>query len=257
MRPWVSYGDARQPAAVIVHGTGSCPDFVHRCFTAPLSAVGLRLVTYPLRGHCGDLAPGDGQGLGIGRHVLDLAEVVTDCGARIVGGLSLGAHAAALWAGNLGPGDQPDGLLLCLPAWTGAPTEIAAANAIQADELDRIGLSATLARISASSVDWVTEEIAASWPMHDTSGFVAALRGIATSAAPSEAQLATVDCPVGVVGLLGDAWHPAAVAARWAATLPRATLGTLTVADWGAERSLVGATAVNALRAAGWVNESR
>lgn len=221
--------------AVVAHGTGSRPAFVLDCLAAPMRAVGVRVVATPLRGHLGRPARGR---LELADHAADLAERARAEGAEIVGGISLGAHAAASAAVQ---GLLPlRGLLLAMPAWSGPPGAVAAANAVQAEELESRGLVATLDRIRAAHPGWVAEELAASWPLHDPGDFVAALRAVARSAPPTPAELTAVSVPAAVVGVAGDPLHPAEVARDWAAALPRATYAEVTLAALGADREVLG-----------------
>src|SRR3954451_1827991 len=106
------------PTALIAHGAGSSGDFVRRAFDAPLREAGWRLVSYDLRGHGASTPVTDEGALGLDRHVEDMVALARRTGATLLGGVSMGAHAAVL--ASLHPAAPPGlaGLLLTLPAWT-------------------------------------------------------------------------------------------------------------------------------------------
>jgi pimeloyl-ACP methyl ester carboxylesterase len=230
-------GDPAAPAAVLAHGVGSTGEFAARCWSGCATA-GYRLVTYDLRGH-GDSTPlADPADHALDHHVADLAAVVEATGARVVGGTSLGAHVAAAYAAT---GAPLDALLLAIPGVPGTRTP--------ADEIERTGLAATLARIARDPdvPRWVAIELDRAWPRHDPASLVAALRAVATVEAPT---LDRVTAPAGIVALVDDPGHPFAAAEAYAAALPRAALEALTLAEWGERRSLLGDAALTACRSA-------
>lgn len=241
-------GDPAAPAAVVASGVGSTGEFAARCWAGCVPA-GYRLVTYDLRGH-GDSTPlPDPADQSLAHHVRDLAAVAGAVGARVVGGTSLGAHVAAAYAAT---GTYLHALLLAIPGWLGADTDTARANAAVAGELAATGVAATLARIAAdeSVPRWVVIELERSWPRHDPDSLVAAFRAAAADAAPDPAMLATADAPAGVVGLVDDPAHPFTAAEAYAGALPRAALESLTLAEWGERRSILGDAALAACRRA-------
>lgn len=241
-------GDPAAPAAVLASGVGSTGEFAARCWSGCVQA-GYRLVTYDLRGH-GDSTPlADPADQTLAHHVADLAAVAEAVGARVVGGTSLGAHVAAAYAAS---GVYLHALLLAIPGWLGAGTDTARANALVADELASAGVAATLARIAADEAvpRWVVIELERSWPRHDPESLVAAFRAVAADAAPDPEVLGAVDAPAGVVGLVDDPAHPFAAAEAYVGALPRAALESLTLAEWGERRSILGDAALAACRRA-------
>lgn len=241
-------GDPAAPAAVVASGVGSTGEFAARCWSGCVGA-GYRLVTYDLRGH-GDSTPlPDPADQSLAAHVGDLAALASEVGARVVGGTSLGAHVAATYAAG---GAHLHALLLAIPGWLGAGTDTARANAAVADELAATGVAATLARIAAdeSVPRWVVIELERSWPRHDAESLVAAFRAVASDAAPEAAGLAAVDVPAGVVALVDDPAHPFAAAEAYVGALPRAALESLSLAEWGERRSILGDAALAACRRA-------
>ena len=227
---------------------GSSADFVARAFGPALAAAGYRLVAPDLRGHGGSTPLADTHAHGLEAHVDDLTTLADRVSASLVGGVSLGAHVAALVAAR-----RPvDGLLITLPGWLGPADSIAAANTTWADELERDGVAAVLHRISREPgvPEWVAAEIAAAWAGHDPRSLAAALHAVAVSAAPSRRALAAVGAPAGIVGATDDPAHPLPAATAYADALPRAVLRTVRLADVGADRSILGTLALAALTTA-------
>ena len=241
-------GEAFAPAAVVASGVGSTGEFAARCWAGCVNA-GYRLVTYDLRGH-GDSTPlPDPAEQTLAHHVADLAAVVADVGARVVGGTSLGAHVAAAYAASA---PRLDALLLAIPGWLGAGTPTALANAAVAEEIASVGVAGTLERIAADPAvpRWVVIELERSWPRHDPASLVAALTAVSRDAAPDPALLAEVAAPAGVVGLVDDPAHPFAAAEAYVDALPRAAVESLTLAEWGERRAILGDAALAACRRA-------
>jgi pimeloyl-ACP methyl ester carboxylesterase len=220
--------------AVILPGAGSSADFVARAFGPALLAAGYVLVAPPP-------VPGSGVVTGAVR-ALDEAADRYGTDLRLVGGISLGAHVAARWAAA---GAVPGGLVLALPAWTGAPGAVAAATAASADTVDRLGTEGALAA-AGDAVPWVAAELAAAWPAYGT-GLAGSLRAAAACPGPTVAELAGLDVPAGVVAFTDDPLHPYGVAREWAGALPRAALRALTLADAAADRAVLGHAALAAL----------
>ncbi len=241
--------DGRRRAAgtaLIAHGAGSSGDFVRRAFGPPLLAGGWRLVSYDLRGHAGSTPVTDPARLDLSAHVADMVTLARRVGADMLGGVSMGAHAAVLAAAALRAHATADrgapvrGLLLALPAWTGEPEVVAAANAVQAAEIAAVGIDPVLRRISRDHPGWVADELLATWPRHDPDAFVAVLRGLARSRAPSPTELAAATEPVGLAALADDPMHPAAVAQRWTELIPAARLTTVPFSAPAEDRSVLG-----------------
>jgi pimeloyl-ACP methyl ester carboxylesterase len=208
-------GPAAAPAAVIAHGSASTADFIVRVFAEPLLAAGYRLVTWDRREAPGLLAD-------------QLRLLVAATGARLVGGISVGALAAARVACE-SPGSL-DGLLVVLPPWLGRPDAVADLTRAGADELDAAAdLDAVVERVRAAP-GWVAREVTDAWRRWADRGALAAeLRATAEIAGPTAAELAGCTVPTGVVAITADPLHPADTAARWAGALPRATLRVLDI----------------------------
>ena len=244
------------PVALVVHGTGSNPDFVRRTFSQATHDRGYSLASYRLRGHGPAASP---PPYDFALHLNDLDSIIADLSPQLLGGISLGAHLSASWAIRAANDTgSVQALLLALPAWTGAPDTVAAANAHQADELAEIGTAAALERLddalAGSSLHWVWEEMQSTWPEHDEAYFKAILRATAASHAPTLQQLSTLTVPVGIASSIDDPLHPLSVGEAWAAAIPRAALRTQSLQALGRDRGLLGTQAWSALDS---VSESR
>jgi len=236
------------PTAVVAHGAGSGADFVVRAFGGPLVAAGWRLVGYDLRGHGGSTPVATISRLRTADHAADLLSVARQTGATLLGGVSVGAHAAVPAATTLlATGQRLDGVLLVMPAWTGEADRVAAANVQQAEELEQSGVEAALDRIRGAHPGWVADELAGSWPAHDPRAFAALLRALGRSPAPTPVQLAGLQVPAAVVALQQDPMHPATVAQQWATALPMAALRLVAQHEVAADRTVLGRAALAAL----------
>ena len=175
----------------------------------------------------------------------------------LAAGISLGAHAlVAAWAGA----DRTAPLVLVMPAWTGAPGQVAGATAAAADDLALRGRDAVLASLATdprTRDDWVREELAAAWSAYDDGTLVAALRAASTSPGPTSDQLARVRSPTALVALADDPLHPEAVAREWALTIPRAVLRVVARRAPDHARDALGTAAAEALEELLGVSGSR
>jgi len=236
-------GQTTTPVAVVLPGSGSSVDFVRRAFGPPLAAAGYALVVP---------APVPGSGV-VAAAAAGLDDAVRRYGARLVGGISLGAHVAVRWAATApaaAPGRGLAGVLVALPGWTGPPGATAGASAAAAAEVLRLGTDGALRRArGGGGPAWVADELAAAWPGYGDQ-LAATLRATGAAAGPDPTELRRVGVPVGVVGFRDDPLHPAAVAAEWSAALPRSAVEWLRVADPAADRAVLGAAAVRAWRRA-------
>jgi pimeloyl-ACP methyl ester carboxylesterase len=223
-------------AAVLLPGSGSSADFVRRSFGPALP--GWELITP-------EPVPGASVVASAGA---DLDAAVRRYGARLAGGVSLGAHIAARWAaGNAGAGRATvAGLLVALPAWVGAPGPVAAASAAAAAEVERLGPRAAAAQAAtAGAPAWVAAELAAAWPRYGAE-LAATLRATAAAPGPTRDELRAIDVPVGLVAFRDDPMHPADAAEEWAALIPRCAVEWLRLDDPAADRSVLGRAAVRA-----------
>lgn len=205
--------------ALFAHGAGSSPAFIRQAFGERPGGGGA-VLSWWLAGHGRRRPAPDG---GAGADLADLDRLARATGARVVGGVSYGAHLAARWAAGLPGGGARllDQLVLVMPAWTGPPDGAgpAAATAAAAESIARVGIAAATAQAAAGAAPWVAAAIGAAWPLHEPVGLVAALLAIAESAGPTLAELSTIRVPVTLVVNEDDPLHPAAVATAWAAAL--------------------------------------
>nr|WP_211346535.1 alpha/beta hydrolase [Actinokineospora cianjurensis] len=216
--------------AVLLPGTGSDAMFVRSVFAGPLAAVGVTL-----------RAPDPRPGKDLVRGHLEALDATT--GPVLVGGISLGAHLAALWAAR-NP-ERCAGLLLALPAWTGEPGDAPAAVAARysAADVRARGTETALAAAVAGVDPWLAAELSRAWPAHGA-GLADSLLVAADQPAPTVADLASLDVPAGVACCTDDPIHPSEIARTWVDALPRAHLGTTTLAALGADRESLGRATV-------------
>jgi pimeloyl-ACP methyl ester carboxylesterase len=226
--------DLRGVATVLLPGTGSDDDYVHRAFSGPLQTVGALLVAPPPRPD----------------RLIDGYLSALDDAARegpiAVGGVSIGAAVAAAWA--LAHPARTIAVLAALPAWAGAPGSAPAALAARhsASQLRADGLAATTAQMRASSPPWLADELARSWraqwphlpdAMEEAAGYVA----------PSCADLTKLAAPLAVAAAVDDPIHPLQVAVDWVDAAPCAALRTVMLDQMGADTAALGAACLAAL----------
>lgn len=144
----------------------------------------------------------------------------------VVGGISLGAHAAVRWAadrvrrGAVGPSL----VIAALPAWTGPPNEVAYANRHSAQEVRNRGIDGVLQSLSVVDGDatFLLPLLALGWQDYTSDMLAQALDRAATGDAPTPADLRAIDVPTIVASWPGDPLHPDEVAAAWCELLPDA-----------------------------------
>lgn len=201
---------------VMAHGAGSSSDFLRSAF--PPEAVGVAECVM-VDDRTGNLA-----------HVMNrIAAMATPDRPTVLGGVSLGAHAAAAL---LARGDLPEhvvGGLLVMPAWTGEPGPTADMTAAAAAALESLGPSEVLAHLDPD--DWVTPLLASAWAQRSPDDLVAELRRASQSPGPTEQQLRDIQVPVAIVALRDDPLHPQSVATSWAALIPQAEVVVLDRAE--------------------------
>lgn len=247
-------GAPTDPAWVIAHGIGSSARLVADAFTDAVLVGGRRLVVYDLRGH-GASSPAPllaDHHLDV--HARDLAAVAQRCGGdiEVVGGISLGAHAAvrAVTAGRLV--DAPAALLGCLPAWLGRSVSGSGAHAAIARRVREVGVEAHRkdAAGDPSLAPWLRQALAEDLTRHDAASLTAALLALDGAEAPSREELAGVRPPIGVLGWADDPGHPLAVAEVWASTAAQGVLVHLSLRELDVGVDRLGAHGVAAVAAA-------
>ncbi|MTE13720.1 alpha/beta hydrolase [Nocardia aurantiaca] len=221
--------------AVALPGTGSDAHFASRAFGSACAALDLPFLA---------VEPDPRGVIDSYRSALDAA---ARSGAVLIAGISLGAAVALDWAAH-----HPDsvyGVVAALPAWTGADTTgcpAALSAAATAAQLRADGLDAVIARMRESSPAWLADALTRSWTSQ-WPDLPAALEEAAAYRWPEPEVLAAVTAPVEIIGAIDDPVHPFAVAERWTAALPHATLHAITLDELGADPSVLGALGINAL----------
>lgn len=240
-------GGADRPAVILAHGVGSSARFVAAACGAPLTAAGWRLVTYDARGHGASTPCPDPADHDLAAYVGDLdAVVAASSGVAVVGGVSLGGHAALRSAA-----DVPR--LVCLPAWSGRATAGDGPHAAVAAEVRRIGVAGVIGRLRGDTAmpAWLRDTLVADYARHDAASLTAALLALDGGEAPDDLEVASLAVPLGVVAWRGDPGHPFAVAEHLAATAPVATLTELALTDLEVALTRFGDAVVAALRSLG------
>ena len=235
------------PAWVVAHGMGSSARFVADAFAVPVVGAGYRLVAYDLRGHGSSSPARSVEQHHLDVHAADLASVVAsvDGPVSVVGGISLGAHAAVR---AVGTGVDAELVLACLPAWIGLATAGRGPHAAMAARIAAEGVDPMIAALGTDVVlaPWLRATLLADYPRHDPASLVAGLRSLDGAEAPGYEELRRLRLPLAVLGWPDDAGHPLAVARRWAELAPRAALLTLTIPSLDLAVTRLGAAAVKA-----------
>jgi pimeloyl-ACP methyl ester carboxylesterase len=214
---------------VLAHGAGSTGEFLSRAF--PAAACGLP--TYYLEDRTGSVQS-------VAERLTATAARLRECYRRVLlGGVSIGAHAAALAAAQQ-PAGAFDGLVLTMPAWTG-PAPAASPTRAAAAEVVAVGPAAVLDRLTTDprfAADWVVAELRSAWP--GRSALATELAVAADAPAPDEQTLRTITAATLVIALDGDPFHPTAVARAWAAAIPRSQLVQIGRQEPAARRAVFG-----------------
>lgn len=219
---------------MLLPGTGSDDDYVHRAFSGPLDDVGAVLVAPPPRPD----------------RLIDGYVSALDAAARTgpiaIGGVSIGAAVAAAWA--LAHADRAVAVLAALPAWAGDPAAAPAALAARytASQLRADGLAVTTGQMRASSPPWLADELARSWRAQWPQ-LPDAMDEAAAYVAPTRAALARLAVPLGVAAAVDDPIHPLEVGVEWVDAAPRAALRTVTLDQIGLDAAALGAACLAAL----------
>lgn len=229
----------QRTAGLLLHGAGTDAQSALRLLSTALPN-GAEAVAVAHRGDVEDLVGVlDARVAGLER---DGVEVVA------VAGLSVGAHAVAAWAAVRSPAPMSADVVLVMPAWTGAPDQVAALTSASADEIERYGVEPILARLlDEAGGDWVVDELVWSWTAADAKDLAAALRSAAASRAPGLDELATITARTAVVALADDPLHPLAVAEAWAGAIPGARLEVVPRHAPDTDRGALGRAARRAL----------
>ena len=246
----VEVGGTDAPTLLLLHGVGSSSRFLVETFAAPARAAGWRLLAVDLRGHGGSTALTDPAAHAFDQHVADVAALADRFTPQVVGGVSLGGHAAV---GAAAAGVACRGVLACLPAWAGRAVPGEGPHAAVAAEVGAVGVAGMLARFRTDTamVPWLREVLVRDWGAHDPDSLAAALTALDGGQAPTSDEVAGLPVPLALVGWPDDPGHPIAVARDWARTAPRAHLAETSLAAVQEDRTALGHAAVDALTALG------
>lgn len=225
-----------ESVAVLAHGAGSTADFLQRAF--PPDRLGVAACHY-VEDRSGDLEQ-------IQQSLRNSAAEVS--APVILGGVSLGGHAAAALLASDEPLPQAIAGLVCLPAWLGPPDDVAAMTATAAADIAQRGSSRVLADLDPQ--DWVVTELTRAWRDMDDEVLVAELVATSQQPALSAADVHQLRCPIGVVALADDPLHPQIAAQRWATALPNSGLSVMARYEPAMDRAIFADHARSALCAA-------
>lgn len=244
-------GDPEAPALVLGHGVGSSARFLREAFADPVTMAGWRLVTYDLRGHGGSTDARDPGDLGLAAYASDAAAVAAAVDARVLGGVSLGGHAAV--AAVASRRVEVAAVLACLPAWSGDAVEGEGPHAVVASEVRAVGIDGVLARLEQATdlPVWLRDLLLRDYRGHDSASLAAALLALDGATAPSRSDIERLGVPIALVAWSDDPGHPDAVAHDWADAAGRAAVVQTTIDAVGRDRRAMGRAAVAALRRVG------
>lgn len=243
-------GPAGSPAVLVLHGVGSSSRFVREAFAGPVNDAGRRLLAADLRGHGASTPLPDPSAHGFDRHLGDVAALAARFSPEVLGGISLGAHAAV---GAAAAGVPCRAVLACLPAWSGRAVPGEGPHAAVATEVADVGAGGMVARFRADTtmVPWLREVLVRDWPTHDPASLAAALTALDGAQAPTSTELADLPVPLALVGWPDDPGHPLAVARDWERIAPRAHLEVTSLDAIQGDRTALGRAALTALRRVG------
>jgi pimeloyl-ACP methyl ester carboxylesterase len=224
----------KSPVAILAHGAGSSADFLACAFPADRLGVS--------RAHYLENRTGDVQQIKAA-----LLTAARDIDAPVLlGGVSLGAHAATLALPHA-PKNVVGGVL-ALPAWTGSGQPVAELTAVAAEAIAALGTAEILTQLPPA--DWVTHHLRLAWAQRTDAELARELANAAQQDGPSLANLRGITVPVGLVKLEDDPLHPAAVADLWAREIPAASTMGLARDEPGTDLAVFADAARAALRAA-------
>lgn len=234
---------------LVAHGAGSSAQFVLDAFDGVARTHGWALTAYDLRGHVDSSPAPDVGDHDIDVHAGDLASLAAAERPDVLGGISIGASAAAIVSAR-GVVDL-SGLLLCMPAWTGTATAGEGPHAMIAARVAREGVAPMVAdALADTSVrPWLRDVLARDLPAHDPASIVAVLTSLDGGRAAGAEDLAAIRVPTVVAGWPGDPGHPWEVATAWLRLLgtDRVGLARLTLDALDGDVGAFGRTVFGAL----------
>lgn len=147
----------------------------------------------------------------------------------LVAGISLGAHAAAMWSAQRAAvgASTSQRLVLALPAWTGGPDAVAAATAASARDIRARGMTAVLRELQDMAQlgqvpRVVVDLVRRGWTAYDAETLAQVLQNAADSPGPSLEELRSIRAATTVVTWPDDALHPESVGQTWADAIDNA-----------------------------------
>ncbi len=234
-----AFGESHPPyvgadtVVVALPGTGSDADFAARAF----AGTALTVIA---------IDPGGGGLISGYRKALDDAAAVR--GPILAAGVSIGACVAVQWA--IENPTSCAGVLAALPPWLGDPASAPAARSatLTLDLLRRRGLETTITQMAAGSPSWLADELSRSW--RGTADRLESLLAEAAAYwAPTADMIARLQVPLAITAAVDDPVHPYEVARVWSESAPMSVLSEVTLADLGADPSVLGRTTISAWRA--------
>lgn len=218
---------------VAMPGAGSDGHYAARAFAPLADALGVPLIA---------VDPGP-SGV-VASYLAALDEAAAD-GPVLAAGVSIGACVAVHWAATAGVSCA--GVVAASPPWPAGgsdvgPSPAAAAALATVADIEANGVDAAVARMRASSPDWLGAELGRSWTALRTH-LAAHLREAATTTLPSVDDLRSPTVPVAVVTVADDPIHPAQVGADWAREMSVAAPAVVPFDVWAADPGTIGRAA--------------
>lgn len=229
--------DRTASSLVAMPGAGSDGDYADRALRPLADALRVPLIV---------VEPG---AAGIVATCLDALDDAARRGPVVAAGISIGACVAVHWAATRA--GSCAGVVAASPPWPpggAADSPAAAAARATVAAIERDGLAAATTAMRSSSPAWLGDELGRSWSALGDQ-LTPHLREAASTTVPAAAdldRLARLGLPTAVVGVIGDAVHPAQVAASWAEVLgvvPR----MVAFDDWAGDPGTLGRAASDAL----------
>ncbi|WP_132993530.1 alpha/beta fold hydrolase [Gordonia zhaorongruii] len=224
------------PTVIVMPGTGSDADYVHRAFAPAAASIGARIIC---------LEPDANL---VESYLTRLDSIASGTDRVLVGGVSIGALTAVRWALESPLAQRCDGVLAALPPWSGDPAGSAAAwsAGTTADSIENQGIERAVATMVGGSPEWLGAELSRSWRRLYPRGLVTQLRAAASTSGPELDDLARLDVPLGIAVAPDDPLHPDDVGRAWATAAPYAVLQETRLTEFGPEEQRLGDSCLRA-----------